>query len=143
MIILLPHCVRTRAQIMAKATGRKGSYVLIKLPHHNRLTQVYPDAMHMVKDVAEHVFNILTGKEDSSQVRKADIELTRFSIQQSTPHITKNTTLPPAPFRLSSEDLKCANSRVCSVFLPSPDFTPCPIFTSSSGLKSHDWKEVV
>ena len=29
-----------------------------------------------------------------------------------------------------------------SVVIPSPDFTPGAIFTKTSGLKSHDWKEV-
>lgn len=51
--------------------------------------------------------------------------------------------LPSAPFRLSSEDIKTANSHACSVSLPSFDFTPGPIFTRIFGLKSHDWKGVM
>ncbi len=51
--------------------------------------------------------------------------------------------LPNAPFRLTTEEIVIANDRVCSVSLPSLDFTPGPIFTRTFGLKSHDWKEVV
>ena len=142
-----PH--RCQAATIAKATGCKGSYAFMRLPHHNRLTQVFPDAMHTIKDAMEHLFNIVVGKEDSAKVRKAEEQLEHFDlspVQDSTTRRKQSRTasnnLPAAPFRLSDDDVRIANERICSVVLPSPDFTPKCIFTKSSGLKSHDWKEV-
>ena len=145
--------------MVAKTTGCKGSYALMKLPHHNRLIQVFPDAMHTIKDAMVHVFNIMTGTEDSDKVRHAEAAVNRFGTTiankpiADTPSTTgnrkrkrkrreKNSSQAPAPFRLSSEDIQRADNRASSVIIPSPDFTPGSIFTKSTGLKSHDWKEV-
>ena len=134
---------------MCKSTGCKGSYSFMKTQFHNRTTQVFPDAMHTVKDTIEHLFNLITGKEDSPMVRKVEVELNRFGLQvQNTTRkrigeMAKKLNLPSAPFRLSPEEIETANSRVCSVSLPSLDFTPGAIFTRTFGLKSHDWKEVL
>ena len=146
--------------MIAKATGCKSSYVLMRLPHHDRVMQVYPDAMHTIKDAMVHVFHIMVGKEDSAKVRKAEGQLKRFGIstmEESEEGATGATGakgtkrkrkrkatkgLPAVPFRLSDDEIKVANSRVTSVILPSHDFSPKDIFSNSSGLKSHDWKEV-
>ena len=136
--------------MIAKATGCKSSYALMKLPHHDRVTQVFPDAMHTIKDAMVHVFNVMVGSEDSEKVRNAEGQLGRFGITSERPLIgTKrkrisscDQRLPAAPFRLSEDDIKVANERVASVILPSHDFTPSCIFSKTSGLKSHDWKEV-
>ena len=136
--------------MIAKATGCKSSYVLMRLPHHDIITQVFPDAMHTIKDALVHIFNVMIGKEDSAKVRKAEGELGRFGIPpecQTTGTKRKGKAprdrrLPAAPFRLSDDDIKVANKRVTSVILPTHDFTPGCIFSKSSGLKSHDWKEV-
>ena len=131
----------------------------MKLPSHNRLTQTLPDPMHTVKDVIEHIFNLITGKEDNQKVRQAEAAIDRFGIEASSessedddpdvPRRTKHAKkccrkkkLPDAVFRLTSDDIKLANERCQMVNYPSPDFTPGPIFTKASGLKSHDWKEV-
>ena len=88
------HFVRAQAQTMAKGTGCKGSYVLMNLPHHNRIKQVFPDAMHTIKVVIEHIFNLITGKEDSKKVRKAEIQLGRLCLQESTPDTKNNCSTP-------------------------------------------------
>ena len=123
----------------------------MKLPYHNRVTQVFPDAMHTIKDAIVHVFNIMMGKEDSAKVRKAEGQL-RFGIppMEETEGEAKGTKrqqkpskrLPAAPFRLSDDETKIANDRATSVIVPSHDFSPKCIFSNPSGLKSHDWKEV-
>ena len=59
---------RTHADVIAKATGCKASYSLMKLPHHDPLTQTVPDAMHTVKEVLEHLFRIIVGKDDNEKV---------------------------------------------------------------------------
>ena len=53
---------RTQANLIAKHTGCKGIYPFMRLPHHNRIEQTVPDAMHTVKDCVEKVFHLITGK---------------------------------------------------------------------------------
>ena len=67
-------CVSYRqcANAIAQATGCKGKYALMDLKNYNPLTQTVPDAMHTVKVVAEHLFMLIVGKEDSVKVRQAD-----------------------------------------------------------------------
>ena len=53
---------RQMAAAVAKSTGCKNSYSLMKLSNHNRVFQTFPDAMHTVKDSIERVFFLLIGK---------------------------------------------------------------------------------
>lgn len=122
----------------------------MKMPHHDRTMQAFPDAMHTVKDAVEHIFNLIIGKEDSAKVRKMEMELGRFDLQVEESGSTQGrkgqsvskAAHASAPFRLTEKEIKLANSRIRSVSLPSPDFTPQSIFTRTYGLKSHDWMEV-
>ena len=50
------------AAAVAKFTGCRNSYSLMKLPNHNRVLQTFLDAMHTVKDSIEQVFLLLVGK---------------------------------------------------------------------------------
>lgn len=104
----------------------------MKLPFHNRLTQCYPDGMHTIKDVVEHIYNLIIGREDSEKVRSSEIAASRFGLKRTRDGAQiRKKDLPPAPFH-----------RAGLTSLPSPDFTPGAIFTRTTGLKSHDWKEV-
>lgn len=111
----------------------------MQLPHHNPITQTVPDAMHTIKDVIGHVFHLITGREDNHKVHDAEREVKRFGVPSSKEGKWDPSTLC---YRLSSDDIKVANSRLAVVNLPSQDFTPLNLFTSTAGLKSHDWKEV-
>ena len=130
------HTYRLHAAAIGKSTGCKGTYALMQLPHHNTITQSVPDAMHTIKDVIGHVFNLITGREDSHKVHDAESEINRFA--------SKKKKWDPSTlcYRLLADDIKLANSRLAIVNLPSQDFTPLNLFTSTAGLKSHDWKEV-
>ena len=77
VIVATSYFVRTRAQMMAKGRGC----------NEFASSQSYeiPDAMHTIKYVIEHIFNIITGKEDSNKVRNAEIQLGRLCLQQCTP----------------------------------------------------------
>ena len=55
----------------------------MKLPCHNRLIQLFPDAMHTIKDAVEHVFNIITGAEDSVKVRNAEAAVNQFGVSRT------------------------------------------------------------
>ena len=55
--------LRTKAKFIAKSTGCKGSYALMRLPYHNRGDQIAPDAMHTVKDSIEKIVALITGKQ--------------------------------------------------------------------------------
>ena len=52
---------RTQAKLLAKSTGCKGSYSLMRLPCHDRVNQTVPDAMHTVKDCIEKIVYLITG----------------------------------------------------------------------------------
>lgn len=52
---------RAQADLIAKHTGCKGTYSLMKLPYHDRIEQTMPDAMHTVKDCVEKIFYLITG----------------------------------------------------------------------------------
>lgn len=141
MTLFLDFLHRAQASAIAKTTGCKSPYSFMRLPFHSRVSQVVPDAMHTIKVAVEHVFNVITGKEDSLKVRKAECDLGRFGFtSESISGSSKK--LSPAPYRLSKEEIAIANTRISSIVLPAPDFTPGPIFTKATGLKSHDWKEV-
>ena len=52
---------RAQAKDIAKSTGCKGSYALMRLPYHNRVDQTVPDAMHTVKDCIEKLLYLIIG----------------------------------------------------------------------------------
>lgn len=68
----------TQAAGFATATGSKGCYCLMLLPDHDRTEQVYPDTMHLIKNVTSEMVQVLTGYKDSQKVRNAEKELGRF-----------------------------------------------------------------
>lgn len=111
----------------------------MQLPHHNPITQSVPDAMHTIKDVIGHIFNLIIGREDSHKVHNAECEINRFGVPSHKKEKFDPSTLC---YKLSADDINLANSRLAIVNLPSQDFTPLNLFTSTAGLKSHDWKEV-
>ena len=47
--------------MLAKSTGCKASSALMRLPHHDRVNQTVPDAMHTIKDCIEKLVYLLTG----------------------------------------------------------------------------------
>ena len=127
---------KTRPAAIAKNTGCKQRYSLMKLPCHNRITQTVPDCMHTLKDVIEKVFQLLTGSEDTMKARNVEMKSNRFNLSSE-----KGSQQTPC-YSLSKSDIKLADDRLSSVILPLQDFTPSRIFSRPFGLKSHDWKEV-
>lgn len=129
------------------------------LPDHDRTPQVFPDMMHLMKNVTCEIVQLLTGYKDSAKVRKAEQELGRFSsswIQESQEKSSESATiegkkgkkgkkkgnLPDAPFRLSNDALKIADTRARNIQVPvGYGWTPKPIFSKYSYMKSHDWKQ--
>ena len=132
--------------MIAQATGCKGKYALMDLANHNPITQTVPDAMHTVKVVVEHLFMLILGKEESVKVRQAEMELHRFGLTSSTPtapaHKRRKSKLVVAPFRITTEQVKLADERACTIICPVHiDFIPRAFF-SKTNFKSHDWKQV-
>lgn len=68
----------THAAGFATATGSKGCYCLMLLPDHDRTTQVFPDTMHLMKNVPSELVQLITGYKDSQKVRKTEQLLGRF-----------------------------------------------------------------
>ena len=145
------HYKRSQAAALAKATGCKGTYPLMDLPTHNRLSQTVPDMMHTLKDTVNKIFDIIAGKgSDDGKVRKAENEIGRFQdgdhlhskrrrVGNDEKECSSQITHPV--YRITPDEIKLANLRATSIRSPS-EFTPGCIFTKSSALKSHDWKEV-
>ena len=55
---------RSQAAVVAKSSGCKGSYPLMKLKFHKPIEQTVPDAMHTIKDVIEHFFYLIVGRDN-------------------------------------------------------------------------------
>ena len=53
---------QSHAKAVAKSTGCKGRYSLMRLLYHNHVEQTTPDAMHTVKDCIEKLLYLLIGK---------------------------------------------------------------------------------
>ena len=68
----------TQAAGFATATGSKGCYCLMRLPDHDRTTQVFPDTMHLMKNVTSELVQLITGYKVSQKVRKTEQLLGRF-----------------------------------------------------------------
>lgn len=133
------------AMALSKLTGYKHSYCFMKLPNHNYFNQVYPDAMHTVKDCIEHIYFLLMGKVNLDTLKSSETSMGRF---YSTTRKRRRSGKPnndnnrAHPYVLSSEEIKIADMRSKTIIMPNKDFTPGSIFIRSTSLKSHDWKEV-
>lgn len=98
--------------------------------------------MHLLKNVAEHCVKFVTGVEDSIKVRKEEKNLRRFK----TAWIEDDgvSKLPHAPFALSSDEVLLADKRAESILVPSSfDWRPRPFFSKTTGMKAHEWHQVV
>ena len=138
---------RRMAAAVAKSTGCKNSYSLMKLPNHNRILQTFPDAMHTVKDAIERVFFLLIGKSKLDKIAVLERKLKRFGFDEETRKRKRGsqttTTKVHHPYVLSPDELKLADARSKAIIMTNADFNPGEIFFRTTGLKSHDWKEVL
>lgn len=110
----------------------------MRLPNHNRLLQCYPDAMHTIKDVVEHIFFLLIGKSNLHKIGVTEAANGRFGFKISSHGIQKFEH----PYVLPKAELKLADLRSKTITMPKGDFHPGCTFFRTTSLKSHDWKEV-
>ena len=98
--------------------------------------------MHLIKNIAEHIVGLISGSEDSFKVRHEEEQRNRFPTSWV---CSDSSQLPPAPFRLQKEDLKIANERALQIQVPHGfDCKPRSFFQrKSTGMKSHEWKQLV
>ena len=134
-------CVyRGMAAAVAKSTGCKNSYSLMKLPNHNCVLQTFPDAMHTVKDSIERVFFLLIGKCKLDKIAVLEKKLNRFGFDEQTRKRKRGGQATAVkvqhPYVLSPDD------RSKAIIMTSTDFNPGQIFFRTTGMKSHDWKVV-
>lgn len=132
----------SKAQVVTMSSGCKGSYSLMKFVQHDPVHQTIPDAMHTIKDAIVNLYDLITGRDDTVKCRKCEMNLGRFGINASL--VDKiNRKEPGVPYSLSSEDIKLADSKAESILTPLHiDHVPGAIFTKTSNLKSHDWKQI-
>ena len=69
---------KAQASSLATATGIKGVYPLMKLPDHNRIEESVPDGMHTIQRCLLNIHNLITGKDDSLNVRLQEKVFGRF-----------------------------------------------------------------
>ena len=122
-------------------TGCKGTYALRKLQSHDRLWSTPIDPMHLIKNIVSHCVNLIAGHEDSCKVRQEEKFRTRFPT--SWVKDCSQNKLPPAPFSLSKDEVTLADERAKRVLVPTGfDWSPRTIFSRSTGMKSHEWKQL-
>ena len=152
--VKMQYIYRTKAKFIAKSTGCKGSYALMRLPYHNRGDQIAPDAMHTIKDSIEKIMSLITGSymfnyiiirsshignyfigKYDDKASKAEMLLGRFGLQMGSDN--------QLPWVLTKKELQLAQERLKHLIIPAYlDFNPQYLFTHPSRLKSHDWKQV-
>ena len=99
------------------------------------------DPMHLIKNIVSHCVNLLAGNEDSHKVREEEKSRQRFPT--SWVEDISQRKLPPAPFCLSNDDKALADERAKRVLVPTGfDWHAKEIFKSSTGMKSHEWKQI-
>lgn len=126
---------------LAQKTGCKGSYSLRKLPLHERTLNTPVEPMHLIKNIAAHCINLIAGNEDSYKVREEEKVHKRFPMSWLKDNHQKR--LPPAPFALSKNDITLADERAMRVLVPTGfDWRPREIFSKTTGMKSHEWKQL-
>ena len=117
---------------------------LMKLPNFNPMIQSIPDAMHTVKDAVVNLHELMIGKDDTMNCRKCEVTHgERFGITAASLKKKIDRKKPDVPYSLSTAEIKIADSRASSIITPlHVDFVPGNIFSRTSNLKSHDWKQV-
>ena len=100
------------------------------------MLQVFPDAMHTLKDVVEKIIKLVTADETAiKKVVKTEVILKRLS--------GDHAAVGKLPFCVSHEQVQLADERAQSIIIPANlNYMPITPFTHSKALKSHDWKEV-
>lgn len=132
------------AKHVTMATRCKGMYSLMKLPTHNAILQTVPDAMHTIKDVIVNIHDLVTGKDDTVNCRKCEMNVgNRFGITPESLLQKINRKEPCVPYSLSSSEIRMADKRAEAIVTPAHvDFVPHNIFSRPANLKSHSWKQV-
>ena len=91
----------------AREHGVKGCYALMDLPYHKFHSHIQPDCMHTIKDVVEHVVDLLIGLKSDEKLHLAENE-TR----------TKKRLLDQNITKLTSEEKKLCNDRIKGLDFP-------------------------
>lgn len=129
-----------KRKTLVQRTGCKGAYALRRAFLHNRILDTPVDPMHLVKNIVEHIVNVIVGSEDSLKVCLQEEQCKQFP---SAWMKVKQNTLPKAPFSLTRVEISLADERTNSICVPTGfGWRPRAMFGKSSGMKSHVWKQV-
>lgn len=129
---------------LTQSTGCKGTYSLSRLPNHDRLMCTPVEPMHVLKNVSEHLVSLLTGRTDTIKVRMEEKLRNRFRSSWVGNDHGARTPLPPAPFRLTKDEIKVANLRCVSIKVPTwVDWKHKKLFVKTVYVKSVEWKHVL
>lgn len=128
-------------------SGLLGDYSLRRLPFHDRYLNTPVEPMHLLKNISERLVKLLSGLTDTVKVRLDEKARKRFrgTWPRRGRQKDKRTTIPPAPFSFTKDQVAIANRRSLNVKAPSTmDWRPCKLFgKEASRLKSNEWKHVL
>ena len=128
---------------LLQETGCKGTYSLQRLPNYDRYLNTPVEPMHTIKNISERLVTLLAGKSDSAKVRAEEQSRGRFPTTWCDKN-EKRHKLPPAPFRLNSEEQAIANERCVKIVVPQGvDWKRRSLFSKKVSLKSNEWKNVL
>ena len=97
---------------IAKRTGCKGTYASCSLSGHDRLLDTPVDPMHLIKNIGDHIIELLAGNTDSIKVCLEEEKLGRFKgsgLRKKSS--TEYLALSEAPYTLSKEEKVVANKQ--------------------------------
>lgn len=105
----------------------QGKYALMRLPDHDRPSQMSPDGMHTLADVVSNILQLISGKSDGHKVRKCEESYGRFPqtwAQTDNAVVTgdkrrKTSILPPAPWTITQIQKVEADRRMAQLSIPS------------------------
>ena len=89
---------------VTNASGCKGLYSLRKLPSHDHLYNTPIDPMHLVKNIAEHIVKLLSGKADTEHVRNEERNRKHFRSAWVTTAVQAGKKIHPSPCSFQSID---------------------------------------
>ena len=102
------------------------------------------EPMHVLKNVSEHLVSLMIGRSDSPKLRMEEKLRNRFRSSWIGDNHAARLPLPPAPFRLTKQEIKLANERCINIKVPSwVDWKHRRLFRNAMYLKSVEWKHVL
>ena len=102
----------TKANLVTRGSGCKGSNSFMRLCNHDSTTQTIPDAMLTIKDAVVNLLKLITRIVDNLKRRHCELNCgVRFGINKAKATGKINCKEPGIPYSLSTDDIKLADTK--------------------------------